>query len=217
MSHNLKQEIMKSVSEVLKEVKKEFKEQKNEGSVIYNNFITGYFGYPDASNLHATEKAAREVISQLGNTRGIYAVITEESFASVNGAGCKVPTCVRLIRKPCKEFLQLCNYLTKYTNSKLGLTDVKRQYVKGKRSYYDVESEILLAHNAKKCSAILSWLRSNRATTYDVALDIQSYKDRTRGYEEETEWAGTYDYSLAITLYQKKSGKVKAKAEFFAW
>lgn len=196
--------------------KYEFNAHKEEGCVIINNFITSNFGYPDASELYTVKKMANEVVNSLRNTRGIYQVDVEESYASVNGSACKMPICLRLIRKPCKEFLQLQNYLAKYAHEDLSITSTKTQHVSGKRHYYDVNSETLLAHNSKKCAAILSWLRSNKATTYKIILDTKRYEDRSEGYEMESEWTGIFNYSLVIRLESKKTGKLKDRKEFFA-
>lgn len=205
-----------SVKEVLMAAKYEFNAHKEEGCVIINNFITSNFGYPEASELYTVKKMANEVVNSLRNTRGIYQVDVEESYASVNGSTSKVPTCVRLIRKPCKEFLQLNNYLTKYAAKKLDTTFIKTQHVSGKRNNYDVDSEILLAHNSKMCAAILSWLRSKKATTCNVVLERKYYEDRSEGYEMESEWTGIFNYSLVIRLESKKTGKLKDRKEFFA-
>jgi len=207
---------MKSVNDVLKAVKKEFNSQKNEGCVIINNFIITYFGYPEAGDLYSTANVAREVVSQLRNTTAIYDVDVTESYASVYGSACKIPTCLRLIRKPCKEFLQLNNYLTKYASKNLSTMYIKTQRVSGKRNNYDVNSETLLAHNSKQCAAILAWLRSNKATTYNIVLDRKYYEYRSEGYEMESEWTGNFDYSLIIRLESKKTGKLKDTKEFFA-
>ena len=207
-----------SVKEVLMAAKYEFNAHKDQGCVIINNFITSNFGYPEAKELQVVKNMANDVIASLRNTRGIYQVCVEESFASVNGITCKIPTCVRLIRKPCKEFLQLNNYLSKYADmvQDLSTTEIKKQYVSGKRNNYDVESEYLLAHNSKQCAAILSWLRSKKATTCNIVLDHKYYEDRSEGYYMESEWTGVFTYSLVISLESKKTGKLKDKMEFFA-
>lgn len=205
----------KSANEVLKSVKNEFNESKEKGCVIINDFITSNFGYPEPDELLSVKKMANDVVTSLRNTKSIYQVEVEESFASVRGAVSKLPTCLRLIRKPCKEFLQLNNYLKKYANTELALTRIKTQYVNGKRSYYDVNSEYLLAHNPKKCADILSWLRSSRASALNIIVADNYYEDRSEGYRMEQEWTGKFDYSLVIKLESKKTGKLKERREFF--
>lgn len=206
---------MKSVNEVLKQIKKEFKDSK-ENSVIIDNFITKYFGYPEASELTKVRIRAIEVISSLCNTRGVYEVDTSDATVVVNGNFCNMPTCIRLIRKPCKEFLQLNNYLTKYATSHLTTTEVATQQVSGKRNNFDVNSEVLLAHNSEKCANTLAWLREKKATTFNIEVRVDKYVDRSSGYEEEREWTGTHSFALSIKLTSKKTGKLKDQLRVFA-
>lgn len=201
-----------SVNEVLKQIKKEFNDSKK-NSVIIDNLITSYFGNLEASEIYEAKKRVNEVISSLRNAKRIYAVQEETSYVSVNGCFTTIPTCIRLIRKPCKEFLQLSNYLKKYASYNLEITQVSTQQVFGKRNNYDVTSETLLAHCSEKCAKALEWLRSRKATTFKMDVSINQNIIRSSGYEDEREWSGTYSYSLCVILYSKKTGKRKDKLE----
>jgi hypothetical protein len=204
-----------TVNQILKEVKKEFNERKNEGCVVIDNMVSRYGDADCEEKLAKDAETFKEVVKQLKNTRGVYDVIAREISYGGGYYPKKVITTLRLLRKPCKEFSQLNNYLQKYTSVKpLKWDDVQKQLVSGKRSYYDVNEERLLMHSSKLCAEILAWLRKTKATTYNVSVEFRQDSEKSSGYREEREWEGYFDDYLVIELYTKKGNKLKTRATF---
>lgn len=206
---------MNTLNQVLKEVKSEFNSRKDEGCVILDNFISRFVGYPeDESELNKTANLIENVVKHLENARGVYFVDTIKQSYGQGYFSHKIITCVRLVRTPCKEYRQLQNYFNKYTTRILHWDDVKLQQISGKRNSYDVESEKLLMHDPKACTSILSWLRANKATTYEIDVSFHRHTERSEGYQYEREWNGYNDDYMLIKLYTKIGCKFKTKAEF---
>lgn len=204
-----------NVNQILKEVKKEFNERKNEGCVIFDNMVSRYGEADCDEKLSKDAETFKDVVKQIRNARGVYDVVANEITYGGGYHPKKVITTMRLLRKPCKEFLQLNNYLQKYTSVKpLEWKDVKKQLVSGKRSYYEVNEEKLLMHSPNVCAEILAWLRKTKATTYNVSFMFRQDSEKSSGYIEEREWEGYYEDYLVIELYTKKGNKLKTRGTF---
>ena len=127
-----------------------------------------------------------------------------------------IPSVVRLMANPCKEFKSLANYMEKYCGTKLAIDDIYSVAIGGKRGRVNGESSRrhYLAHKPKKCSELLNELRKARGskdivTTSDFMqiddiedwlLDISIYR--------ESEFEGIRHNQCEVTI-KSPTGKVK--------
>ena len=134
--------------------------------------------------------------------------------------GNKYVYCIRYVMKPCKEFDSLNLYIKNVLKCKeLGMEDVKREYVTGKRSsIFDRWGTKLLAHSPEACKNIKAWCQKNKAGNWHGEIEKKHYTywgDRFNSYGEdmECEWNGYEDNYIIIRLVTP-TGKVKAQQEF---
>jgi hypothetical protein len=134
--------------------------------------------------------------------------------------GNKYVYCIRYVMKPCKEFDSLNLYIKNVLKCKeLGMEDVKREYVTGKRSsIFDRWGTKLLAHSPEACKNIKAWCQKNKAGNWHGEIEKKDYTywgDRFNSYGEdmECEWNGYEDNYIIIRLVTP-TGKVKAQQEF---
>lgn len=204
-----------TVTELLREIKKEFNNRKDEGCVLIDRLSARYGVSYEKGGMDADAKVFKEVAKQLEHAKGVYKVIPTEVSYGGGFSSKRIIIRLRLLRKPCKEFLQLNNYLQKYTSvNPLKWNDVKKEIVSGKRDSYDIEGEKLLMHDSKVCGDILLWLRKNKATTFNLTTSVRVESYKSSGYREEREWNGYFDYYLLIELYTRKTNKLKTRATF---
>ena len=137
--------------------------------------------------------------------------------------GSKYVSCVRYIMKRCKEFDSLNLYIKNVLKCKeLGIEDVKREDITGKRStIFDRWRTKLLAHSPETCKNIKAWCQKNKAGNWHGEIEKKHYiywGDRFNSYGEdmECEWNGYEDNYIIIRLVTP-TGKVKAQQEFHVY
>ena len=137
--------------------------------------------------------------------------------------GSKYVSCVKYIMKRCKEFDSLNLYIKNVLKCKeLGIEDVKREDITGKRSIiFDRWRTKLLAHSPETCKNIKAWCQKNKAGNWHGEIEKKHYTywgDRFNSYGEdmECEWNGYEDNYIIIRLVTP-TGKVKAQQEFHVY
>lgn len=137
--------------------------------------------------------------------------------------GSKYVSCVKYIMKRCKEFDSLNLYIKNVLKCKeLGMEDVKREGIAGKRSsIFERWGTKLLAHSPETCKNIKAWCQKNKAGNWHGEIEKKHYTywgDRFNSYGEdmECEWDGYEDNYIIIRLVTP-TGKVKAQQEFHVY
>ena len=138
-------------------------------------------------------------------------------------SGSKYVSCIKYIMKRCKEFDSLNLYIKNVLKCKeLGLEDVKKEDIAGKRSsIFDRWGTKLLAHSPETCKNIKAWCQKNKAGNWHGEIEKKHYTywgDRYNSYGEdrECEWDGYEDDYIIIRLVTP-TGKVKAQQEFHVY
>ena len=128
---------------------------------------------------------------------------------------------INYIAKPCKEFESLNKYITSILKCKaLGMNDVMRQGVAGKRStIFERYNTMLLAHQSDKCKRIKAELQKMKKSNWSAKIDLKKdmyWGDRFNSYGEdmETEWSGTETHYALITFTTPSGKKV---GEYEIW
>ena len=138
-------------------------------------------------------------------------------------SGNKYVSCIKYIMKRCKEFDSLNLYIKNVLKCKeLGMEDVKREGIAGKRSsIFERWGTKLLAHSPETCKNIKAWCQKNKAGNWHGEIEKKHYTywgDRFNSYGEdmECEWDGYEDDYIIIRLVTP-TGKVKAQQEFHVY
>lgn len=128
---------------------------------------------------------------------------------------------INYIAKPCKEFESLNKYITSILKCKaLGMNDVMRQGVAGKRStIFERYNTMLLAHQSDKCKRIKAELQKMKKSNWSAKIDLKKdmyWGDRFNSYGEdmECEWSGTETHYALITFTTPSGKKV---GEYEIW
>lgn len=128
---------------------------------------------------------------------------------------------INYIAKPCKEFESLNKYITSILKCKaLGMNDVMRQGVAGKRStIFERYNTMLLAHQSDKCKGIKAALQKMKKSNWSAKIDLKKdmyWGDRFNSYGEdmECEWSGTETHYALITFTTPSGKKV---GEYEIW
>lgn len=131
---------------------------------------------------------------------------------------CAYTTFLRLVKKPCKEFESLQNYMGKYAKCKFSDDFKCVESLSGKRSSIDVTEISMLCHNPVKCKNIHNWLKENKVYNKKCIINVDTdtyYGDRFNSYGEdmECEWSGYRTRTITVTLYTP-TGRVSATRSF---
>ena len=128
---------------------------------------------------------------------------------------------ISYIAKPCKEFDSLNKYITSILKCKaLGINDIMRQNVSGKRSrIFERYNTVLLAHQSDKCKRIKAALQKMKKSNWSAKLNLKTdmyWGDRYNSYGEdrENEWDGTETHYAVITFTTPSGKKV---GEYEIW
>lgn len=109
--------------------------------------------------------------------------------------------------KPCKEFVQLSKYLSKFAKLDITPFDLYSVAVVGKRAmnYMESDQREYYAYDVNKCTRILNWLKDNKKRScLSVSIEeklIDEDADYGRRYETETDGC-KYRY-LDMTISNK--------------
>ena len=131
---------------------------------------------------------------------------------------CSYTTFLRIIRKPCREFESLQNYMDKYAKCRFTYDFRCTESLSGKRSSMDITEVSMLCHNAPKCKEIHKWLKENKVYNKKCIITVDTdtyYGDRFNSYGEdmECEWSGYRTRTITITLYTP-TGRISAMRKF---
>jgi hypothetical protein len=125
---------------------------------------------------------------------------------------------VEILARPFKEFTKLTNMLLKYSGKGIGAYDIYSVNICGKRnSWSDSGRMRYLCYDAKKCNAIMEFIKKHRTSRDKVTISVNSYMDKGELYDyamrAETEWYGVRGVNLSVTI-TTPTGKVKATNEW---
>lgn len=120
-----------------------------------------------------------------------------------------------IFKNPCKEFLSLKKYLSSYAKYDLRLPTFYYKNIWGKRNSHYSKYEKYLAYDSAACKSILSWLRANKATTCKIKVEesYNLYRDE-ENYVREIEWNGEETNNMKVSLFSKKTNKLKISKSF---
>ena len=109
--------------------------------------------------------------------------------------------------KPCKEFVQLSKYLTKFAKLDISVFDLYSVSVVGKRAwnYKESDQREYYAYDANKCKRILNWLKENKKRSC-LSVSIKENivdDDAVYGRIHETETYGCKYRYLDIVISNK--------------
>ena len=101
-------------------------------------------------------------------------------------SGSKYVSCIKYIMKRCKEFDSLNLYIKNVLKCKeLGLEDVKKEGIAGKRSsIFDRWGTKLLAHSPETCKNIKAWCQKNKAGNWHGEIEKKHYTYWGRGVSQ---------------------------------
>lgn len=125
---------------------------------------------------------------------------------------------LEILARPFKEFTKLTNMLLKYSGKGIGAYDIYSTNICGKRSSWSDSGRMsYLCYDAKKCNAIMEFIKKHRTSRDKVTISVNSYMDKGELYDyamrAETEWYGVRGVNLSVTI-TTPSGKVKATNEW---
>lgn len=231
------EEIKKAAEELVTNIKNCFKEAKKNGKsnplfnleiwnckkngecywyVAFDNKEFGKFN--NEYDISRFFTFVRGMLNDLKKVRGYKHLIFEESEHGNYPYYYNVIDNLGLMDNPCKEYVQLQKYITKYGKYKLGNFEIYEVRMFGKRGSVDTEmgKRRYLDHDAKKCASYLEILRRARGakdkmiceyTKDNIYIDPE---ERRASMYYECECEGVKESYLTIE-FRTPSGKTKSK------
>ena len=162
------------------------------------------------------------MLNDLKKTRGYKYLIYEEREIGNYPCYYDIIEKVGLMDNPCKEYVKLQKYITKYGKYKLGEFELYSVNMFGKRGRVDCESgkRYYLDHNPKRCENILAEIRSSKGAKDKMVVEyikdeiyIDEEEKRASSYYE-TECHGEKKSYLVIEIFTP-SGKKKSRINIY--
>lgn len=234
-------EIKKTAEELVTDIKDCFKEMKKNGKnnplfnleiwncrrngecylyVAFNNKEYGKF--KSEYDIDRLFTFVRAMLNDLKKVRGYKHLIFEESEHGNYPYYYNVIDKVGLMDNPCKEYVKLQKYITKYGKYKLGEFELYSVNMFGKRGSVDYESgsRYYLDHNPKRCESILEAIRCNKGAKDKMVVEyikdeiyIDEEEKRASSYYE-TECHGEKKSYLVVEIFTP-SGKKKSRINIY--
>ena len=164
-----------------------------------------------------TIKEINALLEELKNEKGWNGIdLDEKEIYLPNSLKTISVPYVKLFNEPCKEFVKLAKYLEKHCGKLIGMKDLYRVCIGGKRGriYGEDSSREYLAYNPSQCESILKDLRLAKgtrdiATASDIKTidDIDDF-DLQASIRYETEFNGLR-YTECVVKVETPNGKIK--------
>lgn len=206
--------------EIVAKVKKLMKSEVddiNPNVIVINNPLEKIFGYLKADDQIINANSLLDYAkNEITSIKGVAETQMLSGYTINRGWRSYSIICKLVIfLKPCKEFLSLKKYLSKYAKYDLQLTTFYYKNIWGKRNSEYTKSENYLAYSPSACKDILAWLGANKATTCKIVVeeDYHFYRDE-ENYVREIEWNGLRYNDMKVSLCPKKTDKIKTAKSF---
>lgn len=228
------EELVTDIKNCFKELKKNWKNnplfnleiwncRRNGECYLYVAFNNKEFGkFSNEYDISRFFTFVRGMLNDLKKVRGYKHLIFEESEHGNYPYYYNVIDKVGLMDNPCKEYVKLQKYITKYGKYKLGEFELYSVNMFGKRGSVDYESgsRYYLDHNPKRCESILEAIRSNKGAKDKMVVEyikdeiyIDEEEKRASSYYE-TECHGEKKSYLVVEIFTP-SGKKKSRINIY--